>query len=342
MNKATFLIFSLFLPSLRCDESIIDTTSYLARSSSRRIVEDCFSQQVQDSSRSCDNAVKRALTLFSNNLLSERAELYFHTIEKGRSSKLGLSSKTEDFGTADKLFQIGIDRFATDQSEDAISHLTEALRLNKLHSDAKMLLALSLFRLASKAQHSGNIIEAFNLYDQCLQVDEQFFGARLNLAALHHQYGRIRDAVVEYEILLDMMRVAIAVKEKESDQMIKPYWTPEYNMAVLNYAVALMQEGNHEPSYAAVDTLIQQLESALQEDSSCFTRVGDWAISKPSNVSDASATSATPGIPLPNQKCVQWYDSVLTGRSHRANIQRSSCDWRQAVHTATIILYGCI
>ncbi len=49
---------------------------------------------------------------------------------------------------------------------------------------------------------SGNLQQAANKYEKCLQIYDQYHPARLNLASLHHQYGQLKDALFYYEILL--------------------------------------------------------------------------------------------------------------------------------------------
>ena len=49
---------------------------------------------------------------------------------------------------------------------------------------------------------TGAILAANEAYNQALQLDNNYPEPRLNIAALHHQYGDVADAIVQYRYLL--------------------------------------------------------------------------------------------------------------------------------------------
>ena len=58
---------------------------------------------------------------------------------------------------------------------------------------------------------AGAIIAANNAYNQALERDPDYPEPRVNVAALHHKYGDVEQAVAQYEIVLTKPRLSAAL-----------------------------------------------------------------------------------------------------------------------------------
>jgi predicted O-linked N-acetylglucosamine transferase (SPINDLY family) len=87
----------------------------------------------------------------------------------------------------------------------------------------------TLFSLAKVYESLGRITDAGGVYNEMLTREPEHVGARLNIAALHHGFGNIEDALTQYRML-----VARPLSEVPLDMM---------RMALTDYALALYERG---------------------------------------------------------------------------------------------------
>ena len=136
------------------------------------------------------------------------------------------------------LFYVGFNAHQMGDFVTSISHFSKIVNMDHLNYEG-------WFHLGLSYQHSGNVELSSSCYEQCISLYPNHEKSRINLASLHHQYGSLDKAFKHYEILLESYE-SIKSSTSNGDNKLIIVMSPEYNMVVLNYGVALLQNGSHE------------------------------------------------------------------------------------------------
>lgn len=169
----------------------------------------------------------------------------------------------------------------------------------------------ALFQKGVILQNSGDVQGAADIFHQGTEVNPLEVKCALNLAALHHKYGSVNDALFFYQMALARVDVFM----NESAKMGRRHLNRHYLMVKSNLAAAYLQLGALSRSYKEITDLINLL--MLEHNEHCNSTNQPLSIleDRPISCSEISRTiSSSLGVQMIVQRSsalwLRWEETV--------------------------------
>lgn len=245
-------------------------------------------------------------------------DIFYNTLSSDNFTSKGflhdLKLTSSQAVTINTLMDNGINEHYKGQWNIAIDYFLKVKYLLGEYESSYLTLRTStpyiicLFHIGVSLMHSGNVYESFFYYEKVLQSDPLFVKASINLAYLHHMYGKI-------EMSIDPYITAIATFIHFNDTLLSffPSYmfmdSDEHHMTQLNFAAAYLQIGVYEKSLLIIETFLN--DAKTKNESLCI---------KKHNTSIA---------------CKELRNNIGLATSHLLNLQRKTCSW--LLYEATVV-----
>ena len=234
---------------------------------------------------------------------------------EGFSNNLKLSSLQAE--TINTLMNRGIDEHYKGRLAIAVDYFLKVKYLLEEYEQSYLILRTStpyifcLFHIGVSLMHSGNIHESSLYYQKVLQADPLFVKASINMAYLHHMYGKIEMSMDPYiKAVHTFIGFNYTLVPFFPSYMFKG--SNEHNMAELNIAAAYLQMGLYDKSYLIIEKFLN--EAKTKNETVCV---------KQQNI---------------NIDCEELRKNIGLATSHLLNLQRKTCSWKSYEATVVYII----
>lgn len=222
--------------------------------------------------------------------------------------------------------------------KDAIDQYDCVLRADVNNVEAYFLRGISLM-------HLGDVHGSALMYNNVLSREPNHVKARLNMAFLHHRYGRVEDSIEQYNIGLHYLNeskieTALLIDGSQVNVAYKRYESLQLKLHT-NLAVAYLQLGLFKQSKSLLETSLSSLLRKLQD----VCNVGSFGydgrdLSSPSTSSSSQsrllqrlqmqwllAASSRISTLSPSDACSSGRTKMMFSLVHLSHLQRAICDY---------------